>query len=123
MKWTKNCVISEIYKTPDVPPNPNPNVNPPNTLTQATVTTGAIFQKNNVPVITLSTNDNIKFLENIKQRFKRKISRNKCRSEIKTQQKNNKLDYLIDPTFRNINRLFVLSFKNGDNDHTRYSFD
>ena len=30
---------------------------------------------------------------------------------------------MIDPTFRNINRLFVLSFKNGDNDPTRDSFD
>ena len=30
---------------------------------------------------------------------------------------------MIDPTFRNINRLFVLSFKNGNNDPARYSFD
>ena len=45
------------------------------------------------------------------------------RSEITTQTKNNNLDYLIDPTFANINRLFVLSFKNGDNDPTRNSFD
>ena len=30
---------------------------------------------------------------------------------------------MIDPTFRNINRLFILSFKNGDNDPTRGSFD
>ena len=29
---------------------------------------------------------------------------------------------MIDLTFRNINRLFVLSFKNGYNDPTRYSF-
>ena len=29
---------------------------------------------------------------------------------------------MIDPTFRNINRLFVLSFKNDDNDLTRDSF-
>ena len=29
---------------------------------------------------------------------------------------------MIDSTFRNINRLFVLSFKNGDNDPTRDSF-
>ena len=26
---------------------------------------------------------------------------------------------MIDPTFRDINRRFVLSFKNGDNDPTR----
>ena len=67
-----------------------------------------------VPVVTLSINDNIKLLENIKQRFKRTISWNKYRSEITSQPKNNNLDYLIDPiTFRN-NRLFVLSFKNGN---------
>ena len=46
---------------------------------------------------------------------------NKYGSEI-TQPKK-KLDYLIDPTFRIINRLFVLSFKNSDNDATSYSFD
>ena len=68
-------------------------------------------------------NDNIEFLENIKQGFKRTISWNKYRSEIATRPKNNNLDYLIDPTFRNMNRLFVLSSKNGDNDPTRYSFN
>ena len=40
-----------------------------------------------------------------------------------TQPNNNNLDYLIDPTFRNIYRLFFLSFKNGNNDPTRYYFD
>ena len=67
-----------------------------------------------VPVVTLSIDDNIKFLENIKQGFKRRISWNKYRSEITSQSKNNNLDYLIDSTFRNINRLFVFSFKNGN---------
>ena len=93
----------------------------------ATATTSARFRKNNtklyVPVFTLSTIDNIKFSENIKQGFKRTISWNKYRSEITTQPKNNNLDYLIDPTFRNINKLFVLSFKNGDNNPTRSSVD
>ena len=65
--------------------------------------------KRYVPVVTLFINDNIKFLENIKQRFKRAISWDKYRSEITTQPRNNNLDYLIDPKFRNINRLFVLS--------------
>ena len=79
-----------------------------------TKTTSATFQidysKLYVPVITLSINDNIKFLENIKQWFKRAISWKKYRSEI-TQPKNNNLDYSSDSTFRNINILFVLSFK------------
>ena len=42
-----------------------------------------------VPVANLSTNDNKKFLENIKQEFKRTISWNKFRSEITAQPKNN----------------------------------
>ena len=50
----------------------------------------------------------MKFLENVKQVFKRTISWNKYRSEITTQPKNNNLDYLTDPTLRNVNRLFVL---------------
>ena len=68
-------------------------------------------------------NDNIKFLEYIKQDFKKTISWNKCRSEIAIQPKNYNLDYMIDPTFWNINRLYVLSFENGNNDPTRDSFD
>ena len=58
-------------------------------------------------------------MEKIKQGFTRTIFWNKYRSEITQQPKNNNLDYLIDPTFRNINRLFVLSFKN---DPTMKSF-
>ena len=58
----------------------------------------------------------------MKQGFKRTISRNKYRSEKTTQTKNNDLDYMIDPTFENVNRLFLLSFKNDDNNPTRDSF-
>ena len=70
-----------------------------------------------------SKNDNIKFLENIKQGLKGTIFLNKYKFEITTQTKNNNLDYLIDPSFRHINRLFVLSFKNHNNDPKRDSFD
>ena len=64
-----------------------------------------------VPVVILSINDNIKVLENTKQEFKRTISWEKSWFEITSQTKDDNLDYLIDPTFRNINRLFVPSFK------------
>ena len=76
-----------------------------------------------VPVVTLSVNDNIKFLENIKQGFKITISWNEYRSEITTQTQNNNFHYLIDPTFRNINKLLALSFTNGNGDPMRDSFD
>ena len=90
-------------------------------------TTGATFRISNaslyVLVVILSISDNIKFLENVKQGFKRTISENKYRSEIITQPPKNDLDYLIDPTFRDINRLFVLSLRNGNVDLTRDAFD
>ena len=36
---------------------------------------------------------------------------NRYRSQMTIQNNNNNLNYLIDPTFRNVNRLFVLSFE------------
>ena len=38
---------------------------------------------------------------------------------MSNQAKNNNLNYLIDPTFTNANRLFVLSFEN-ENDRTSF---
>ena len=40
-----------------------------------------------------------------------------------TEPKNSKLRYIIDLKFRNINRLFVFTFKNNDSDSKRNSFD
>ena len=116
MSWSSDCVISEISRTSRAVPNTEKVE-----YKVATTTNSATFQINNVklyvPVVSLSINDN-KRLENIKQGFKRTISWNKYRSEVTTQPKDNNLDYLIDPAFRNINRLFVFSFKNGKNDPT-----
>ena len=56
----------------------------------------------------------------MKTGFKRTIKWNKYRSEMSDQTKNNNLNYLIDPTFTNGNRLFVLSFENED-DRTSFS--
>ena len=39
---------------------------------------------------------------------------------MSNQTKNNNLSYLIDTTFTNVNRLFVLSFEN-ENDRTSFS--
>ena len=38
------------------------------------------------------------------------------------QPQNNKLSDLIDPTFTNVNRLFVLSFSRNNSTDSRYSF-
>ena len=66
-----------------------------------------------LPVVTLSTQDDNKFLEQLKSGFKGTIKWNdKYRSEMTNQTKNNDSNYLIDATFTNVNRLFVLSFEN-----------
>ena len=70
--------------------------------------------KLHVPVATLSTKDDNNFLEQLKSGFKRTIKWNKYRSEMTNQTKTNHLNYLIDPTFTKVNRLFVLSFENED---------
>ena len=62
--------------------------------------------------MTLSSENDNKLLEQLKTEFKITITWNKYRSEISNQTKNNTLNYLIDPTFTNVNRLFVLSFEN-----------
>ena len=71
------------------------------------------------PVVTLSTEDDNNFLEHLKSGFKRTIKWNKYRSEMTNQTKTNHLNYLIDPTFRKVNRLFVLSFEN-EEDRTSF---
>ena len=72
-----------------------------------------------VPVVTLSAEDDNKLLEQLKTGFKRTTKWNKYRSEMSNQTKNNNLNYLIDPTYTNVNRLFVLSF---ENEEDRISF-
>ena len=72
-----------------------------------------------VPVVTLSAENDNKLLEQIKSGFKITIKWNKYISQMSNQNKNNNLNYLIDPTFSNVNRLFVLSFENED-DRTSY---
>ena len=64
-----------------------------------------------VPVVTLSTQDDNKLLEQLKTGFKRTIKWNKYRSEITNQTKTDNLNYLIDPKFSKVNRLFVFSLE------------
>ena len=73
-----------------------------------------------VPVVTLSAENDNKLLELLKTGFKRTIKWNKYRSETSNQTKNNNLNYLIDPAFASVNRLYVLTFGNED-DRTSFA--
>ena len=67
-----------------------------------------------VPVVTLSTQDNANLLQQLKSGFKKTINWNKYQSKVSQERQNQDLDFLISPSFQGVNRLFVLSFENGD---------
>ena len=53
-----------------------------------------------VPVVTLSTQDNAKLLEQSKSGFKRTINWNKYKPKVTVEQQNGYLDFLINPIFK-----------------------
>ena len=70
----------------------------------------------------LSAENDQKLLEQLKSGFRITIKWNKCISQMSNQNKNNNLNYLIDPTFIKVNRLFVLSFENEDDRTSNYKY-
>ena len=72
-----------------------------------------------VPVVTLSKENEIKLLGKLKSGLTKTIKWNKYRSQMSVQNNNNNLNYLIDPTFMNVNRLFVLSFERNEEDNIK----
>ena len=73
-----------------------------------------------VPVVTLSTKGNAKLLQQLKSGFKRVINWNKCLSKPELLRRNANLNYLIEPNFQGVNRLFILAFEN-DTQRTSHS--
>ena len=75
-----------------------------------------------VPVVTLSTQENTKFLQQLKSGFKRVINWNKYLSKPELLAQNPNLNHLIEPSFQGVNMLFVLAFENDDHRtiHDRY---
>ena len=71
-----------------------------------------------VPVVTLSTQENTKLLQQLKSGFKRVINWNKYLPKPKLLRQNPNLNYLIEPSFQGVNRIFVLAF---DDDAKRTS--
>ena len=106
LKWNKNCVITSLEQR-DIGGG-----NRDNAPTGATLSiTDCKFY---VPAVTLTEDNETKLLTNLKSGFKREIIWNKYRSQMTTEAVNNNLNILIDPTFTNVKRLFVLAYQNAD---------
>ena len=111
LKWSENRGLTDII-THDVviaqgDNSTRPSINDP-TSVKFKITDTKLY----VQIVTLSTKNDKKLLDQLKTGFKRTIKwgKKKCRSEMSIQAKNYNLNDLIDPAFTKVNRLFVLSF-------------
>ena len=91
LTWSVNCIVSSATKKTKF---------------------AIIDTKLYVPVVALSTQDNIKLLKQLESGFKRTINWNKYQSKVTAQVQNRYFDYLTGPIFQGINKLFVLQFEN-----------
>ena len=96
LTWSSTCVIASVIVA--------------NQAATFEITDTKLY----VPVVTLSTQENAKFLQQLKSGFKRVINWNKYLSKPESLAQNPNLNHLVEPSFQGINRLFVLAFKNDD---------
>ena len=91
LTWSEDCVISSATGA-----------------TKFKITDAKLY----VPVVTLSTQDNEKLLQQSISGFKRTINWNKYQPNVSPESRNQYLNFLIDPSFQGVNRRFILSFEN-----------
>ena len=94
LTWSKNCVIVSTKVA-------NENV-------KFEITDTKLY----VPVVTLSTQDNSKLLQQLNSGFKRVSNYNKCFPKPELLRRNSNINNLVEPSFQGVNRFFVLAFQN-----------
>ena len=94
LTWSKNCVIVAS--------------NAANQNATSSITDTKLY----VPVVTVSTQDNAKFLQQLKSGFKRVINWNKYLLKPKLLAQNPNLNHFVEPSFQGVNRHLVLPFEN-----------
>ena len=87
LTWSANCVIASTA------------------VANQNATFAITDTKLYVPVVTLSTKDNSKLLQNLKSGFKRIISWDKYVSKSELLGQNTQLNHLVEPSFEGVNRL------------------
>ena len=94
LTWSSTCVITES-----------------NSARTFAITDTKLY----VIVVTLSTQENTKFLQQFKSGFKRVINWKKYLSKPEILAQNPNLNHLVEPSFQGVNRFFILAFENDDN--------
>ena len=69
-----------------------------------------------IPIMTLSTKDNVNLTKQLNEGFKRPVYWNEYKSKIEKKQANdqNLTRFLLDASFQGVNRLFILAFNKTD---------
>ena len=91
LTWSKKCLISSVIG-----------------ITEFKITEAKLYAH----TVALSAKDNVKLLKQLECGFQRTINQSKYHPRSKTFPQNRYLNYLIDPTFQGLNRLFLLPFAN-----------
>ena len=91
LTWSKKCLISSVIG-----------------ITEFKITEAKLYAH----TVALSAKDNVKLLKQLESGFQRTINQSKYHPRSKTFPQNRYLNYLIDPTFQGLNRLFLLPFAN-----------
>ena len=120
LKWTEDCVLTEKATRAQLPPggagvDAVPAINRPKDL-KFSVTDCKLY----VPVVTLQTEYQNQLYKELKTGISIDFTWSKYRSQMINQIATNNLNFLIDPIFNNVNRLFVLAFPN-EEDRTSFS--
>ena len=109
LNWSNNCVIygADTYASGD-------NAN--NRETTFKITSTKLY----VPIVTVSTKDNVNQTKQLNEGFKSSVywNEHKSKMEAKEADVDNLKRFPLDPSFQGVNRLFVLAFDNandGDN--------
>ena len=114
LNWNNNCVIygPDTYAGGD-------NAN--NRETTFKITNTKLY----VPIVTLSTKDNVNLTKQFNEGFKRSVYWNEYKSKLETKEAdaNNLNKFPLDASCEGVNRLFVLAFNYINNDANRVQRD
>ena len=122
LKWSQNCVLTEKATRKEIAAGNDPAAEPridainrPEDL-KLNITDCKLY----IPLVTLQEKYENKLFENLKTGIDIDFEWSRYRTQVINQPATNNLNFLTDPTFNNVNRLFVLAFPN-EEDRSSFS--
>ena len=114
LKWSQNCVLTSKTTRQAIPAGDDPAAEPAVDAINAPshLKFNIAHCQLYVPVVTLSAEYENRLYEELETGITITVTWNKYRSQVINKAATNNLNYLIDPAFKNVDRVFVLAFEN-----------